>query len=137
MNKLPSEKRAQILQMMVEGVSIRAIVRMTGASKNTVAKLLVDAGTAFAEYQDDHLRNLPCKRVQVDEIWSFVYAKAKNVPTAKAAPEVAGDVWTWTAICADTKLIPSYFVGNRNAICARAFMLDLAERLANRVQLTS
>lgn len=137
MNKLPTAKRAQILQMMVEGVSIRAIVRMTGASKNTIAKLLVDAGTAFAEYQDEHLRSLPCKRVQVDEIWSFVYAKAKNVPTAKAAPAEAGDIWTWTAICADTKLIPSFFVGGRDAVAGHTFMRDLADRLANRIQLTS
>lgn len=137
MNKLPTAKRAQILQMMVEGVSIRAIVRMTGASKNTVAKLLVDAGTAFAEYQDKHLRNLTCKRVQVDEIWSFVYAKAKNVPTAKAAPAEAGDVWTWTALDADTKLIPSFFVGGRDGFAGHAFIRDLADRLANRIQLTS
>lgn len=137
MNKLPTAKRAQILQMMVEGVSIRAIVRLTGASKNTVAKLLVDAGTAFAEYQDAHLRNLPCKRVQVDEIWSFVYAKAKNVPTAKAAPAEAGDIWTWTAIDAETKLVPSFFVGGRDAFAAHTFMRDLADRLGNRVQLTS
>src|SRR5437868_376393 len=91
MNKLPSAKRAQILNMMVEGVSIRAISRMTGASKNTIVKLLAVAGQACADYQDKNLRGLTCKRLQVDEIWSFVYAKAKNVPTAKAAPDVAGD----------------------------------------------
>jgi len=137
MNKLPSAKRAEILHMMVEGVSIRAISRMTGASKNTIVKLLADAGNACADYQDKNLRGLTCKRLQVDEIWSFVYAKAKNVPTAKAAPEGAGDVWTWTAICADTKLIPSFFVGGRDAYAANVFMRDLSERLANRVQLTS
>ena len=123
--------------MMVEGVSIRAISRMTGASKNTVVKLLADAGEAFSDYQDRTLRGLTCKRVQVDEIWAFVYAKAKNVPTAKAAPEGAGDCWTWMAIDADTKLIPSFYVGARDAYAAQAFIGDLASRLATRVQLTS
>ena len=135
MNKLPSAKRAQILTMMVEGVSIRAISRMTGASKNTIVKLLADAGQACAEYQDKNLRGLTCKRLQVDEIWSFVYAKDKNVPEAKKGE--AGSVWTWTAIDADTKLIPSFFVGGRDAYAANVFMRDLSGRLANRVQLTS
>src|SRR3981081_2743608 len=102
MNKLDRETRAKILHLLCEGSSIRAITRLTGASKNTVAKLLGDVGRACAEYQDRTLRNLTCKRIQVDEIWSFVYAKQKNVPTATAAPERAGDVWTWTAIDADT-----------------------------------
>ena len=137
MNKLSIEKRAQILGMMVEGVSIRSISRLTGASKNTIVKLLADAGEAFASYQDKTLRNLPCKRIQCDEIWSFIYAKAKNVPTAKAAPEGAGDAWTWTAICADTKLIASWMVGPRDGGIAYDFMQDLAGRLANRVQLTT
>ena len=137
MNKLSREARARILGMMVEGVSIRAISRMTGASKNTVVKLLADAGEAFSDYQDRTLRGLTCKRVQVDEIWAFVYAKAKNVATAKAAPEGAGDCWTWMAIDADTKLIPSFYVGARDAYAAQAFIGDLALRLANRVQLTS
>ncbi len=137
MNKLSREARAQILGMMVEGVSIRAISRMTGASKNTVVKLLEDAGEAFSDYQDRTMRNLTCKRLQVDEIWAFVYAKAKNVETAKAAPEGAGDCWTWMAIDADTKLIPSYYVGARDAYAAEAFIGDLAGQLANRVQLTS
>lgn len=137
MNKLPREARAHILGMMVEGVSIRAISRMTGASKNTVVKLLADAGEAFSDYQDRTLRGLTCKRIQVDEIWSFVYAKQKNVPTAKAAPEGAGDIWTWTAIDADTKLIPSWYVGARDGAAAQHFIGDLAGRLANRVQLTS
>ena len=135
MNKLPTEKRAQIIGMMVEGVSIRAITRMTGASKNTVAKLLVDAGQACSDYQDRALRNLPCKRLQLDEIWSFVYAKAKNVPENKIGE--AGDVWTWTAIDADTKLIASWMVGDRSGATGRAFVADLASRLANRVQITS
>jgi IS1 family transposase len=137
MNKLPSAKRAQILQLMVEGVSIRAITRLTGASKNTIAKLLVDAGQCFADYQGRTLRNVASKRVQVDEIWAFCYAKAKNVPTAKAAPEGAGDIWTWTAIDADSKLMLSWFVGGRDAYAASMFIRDVAGRLANRIQLTS
>ena len=135
MNKLPTETRAQILGLMVEGMSIRAITRMTGVSKNTVAKLLVDAGQACAAYQDQALRNLPCQRLQLDEIWSFVYAKAKNVPEAKAGE--AGDVWTWTALDADTKLMVSWFVGDRSGASARIFVSDLATRLANRVQITT
>ncbi len=137
MNKLSREARAQILGMMVEGMSMRSISRMTGASKNTIVKLLADAGEAFSEYQDRVMRDLTCKRVQVDEIWAFVYAKAKNVPGAKAAPEGAGDCWTWMAIDADTKLIPSFYVGARDAEAAQLFIGDLALRLANRVQLTS
>jgi len=123
--------------MMVEGVSIRAISRMTGASKNTVVKLLADAGNACAEYQDKALRNLPCKRLQADEIWSFVYAKQKNVPQEMRGQFGYGDVWTWTALCADTKLVPSWYVGTRDADAAYRFMSDLASRLANRVQLTT
>jgi IS1 family transposase len=137
MNKLPSAKRAEILGLMVEGVSIRAITRITGASKNTIIKLLEDAGEAFSDYQDRILRNLTCKRLQVDEVWAFVYAKAKNVGTAKAAPEGAGDCWTWLAIDADTKLIPSFYIGSRDTEAAQRFIGDLALRLANRVQLTS
>lgn len=137
MNKLSREARAQILGLIVEGMSIRAISRMTGASKNTVVKLLEDAGEAFSDYQDRTLRGLTCKRIQVDEIWAFVYAKAKNVKTAKAAPDGAGDCWTWLAIDADTKLIPSFYIGNRDAAAAQHFIADLALRLANRVQLTS
>ncbi len=137
MNKLPSAKRAEILGLMAEGVSLRVITRITGVSKNTLAKLVEDAGQAFSEYQDKVLRNLPCKRVQVDEIWSFVYAKAKNVGTAKSAQADAGDIWTWTAICADTKLIPSFYVGKRDGDAAFEFIGDLVVRLANRVQLTS
>ncbi len=135
MNKLSTTQRAQILGMMVEGMSIRSISRLTGASKNTIAKLLVDAGKACADYQDGAFRNLSCRRLQVDEIWSFVYAKAKNVPEEKLGE--AGDVWTWTAIDADTKLVPSFYLGGRDGECAKAFISDLASRLANRVQLTS
>ena len=137
MNKLTRTARAQILGLMVEGMSIRAISRTTGASKNTVVKLLEDAGEAFSAYQDKTLRGLICKRIQVDEIWAFVYAKAKNVKTAKAAPEGAGDCWTWLAIDADTKLIPSFYIGARDGDAAQHFIGDLALRLTNRVQLTS
>ncbi len=137
MNKLPTGKRAQILQMMVEGVSIRAISRMTNASKNTIVKLLADAGQACLEYQDRTLRNLPCKLIQADEIWSFVYSKQKNVPQEKRGQFGYGDVWTWTAIDADTKLIPCWHVGRRDADAAYSFMTDLASRLTNRVQLTT
>jgi IS1 family transposase len=137
MNKLTRDERAKILEMMAEGVSLRAISRMTGISRNTGLKLVADAGQAFAEYQDRTLVNLPCKRIQVDEIWAFCYAKEKNVPTAKAAPEQAGDLWTWTAIDADTKLVPSWLIGGRDSEYAMAFIDDLAKRLASRVQLTS
>lgn len=137
MNKLSSAGRARILHLLCEGSSIRAITRITGASKNTVAKLLVDAGKACASYHDEHVRGLTSKRIQVDEIWSFIYAKQKNVAAATAAPEAAGDVWTWTAIDADTKLIASYLVGGRDSEYAMWFMDDLASRLTNRVQLTS
>src|ERR1700680_901154 len=137
MNKLDRETRARILHLLCEGSSIRAITRLTGASKNTVIKLVVDAGKAASWYQDRVLRNLTCRRVQVDEIWNFVYAKQKNVATAKAAPANAGDVWTWTAIDAETKLMPSWFVGGRDSDSATIFVDDLASRLANRVQLTS
>jgi hypothetical protein len=129
MNRLSRQDRAKVLHLLCEGQSIRAVTRLTGASKNTVAKLLVEVGHACAAYQ-------PCKRVQMDEIWSFVYAKKANVEKAKAAPETAGDVWTWTAICADTKLLVSWFLGDRDANAA-AFVGDLRDRLANRVQLTS
>lgn len=137
MNRLSSEDRARILHLLCEGMSIRAITRTTGASKNTVAKLLVDAGKACAAYHDEHVRNVKASRVQVDEIWSFTYAKQKNVATAKAAPEGAGDTWTWTALEAESKLIVSYLVGGRDAEYAMWFMDDLRARLANRVQLTS
>ena len=126
-----------LTHMLCEGTSIRAITRITGASKNTVAKLLEDTGKICAEYHDAHVRGVASKRVQVDEIWSFTYAKQKNVAKAKAAPEGAGDTWTWTAIDADSKLVLSWFVGGRDGDCANAFMQDVAGRLANRVQLTS
>src|SRR6266852_4908216 len=136
-NKLSISRRAQILGMMVEGVSIRVISRMTGASINTVVKLLADAGNACLEYQDRVMVNLPCKRIQADEIWSFVYAKQKNVPEKMRGQFGVGDVWTWTALCADTKLVPCFHVGTRDADAAWLFMRDLASRLTNRVQLTT
>lgn len=137
MNRLTIEERAKILHLLCEGMSIRAITRLTGASKNTVSKLLIDAGKACAAYHDANVRNVKAVRVQVDEIWSFTYAKQKNVATAKDAPEGAGDTWTWTAIDADSKMILSYLVGGRDSEYAMWFMDDLASRLANRVQLTS
>jgi IS1 family transposase len=137
MNKLHASVRAQILRCLVEGNSIRATARLCDVEKRTVTRLLIDAGRACQAYQNRVLVNLPCKRVQVDEIWSFTYAKQKNVATAKAAPEFAGDTWTWTAICADTKLAINWLVGERNAVYAHAFIHDVWERLAGRVQLTS
>jgi IS1 family transposase len=137
MNKLSTERRAQILSMMVEGNSIRAIVRMTGASKNTIVKLLEDAGEAFSAYQDRAFRNLKLKRLQLDEIWAFCYPKQRNVMLAKAAPEEAGDLWTWVAIDAETKLVPSWRIGDRSGETATEFVCDLSKRLASRVQVTT
>jgi IS1 family transposase len=137
MNKLDRETRARVLHLLCEGQSIRAATRLTGVSKKAVIKLVVDAGHACTEYQDRVLRNLTSKRVQVDEIWNFVYAKADHVKDAKAAPKDAGDVWTWTAIDAESKLLVSWLVADRTTESATMFMDDLKERLANRVQLTS
>jgi IS1 family transposase len=137
MNKLTVEKQTQIVGMLVEGMSLRAITRLTGASINTVTKLLVDIGVAAADYQDKTLRNLKCKRIQCDEIWAFCYAKERNVPSDKKGKFGYGDVWTWTSIDADTKLVPSFLIGNRDARSARMFIEDLASRLASRVQLTT
>ncbi len=137
MNKLSIEKRSQIIGCLVEGMSIRATVRLTGASKNTITKLLIDVGRACQEYQDKAFRNLSCKRLQCDEIWSFCYAKEKNVPKELKGVFGYGDVWTWTAICADTKIVPAWLVANRSAAAGIIFMEDLAGRLKNRVQLTT
>src|SRR3984885_280987 len=138
MNKLDPKKQAQVVSALVEGNSIRATVRMTGVAKNTIMKLLIELGAACSEYLDQHLVNLNCERVQVDEIWSFCYAKAKNVtPEIAAKNPFAGDVWTWVAIDADSKLIPSWVVGPRDNTTARIFVNDLAGRLAHRIQLTS
>lgn len=137
MNKLPIAKRVQILSMLVEGSSMRAISRVVGVSINTVTKLLVEAGEACAAYHDEAVRDVNTRRVQCDEFWSFCYAKARNVPTATAAPDGAGDVWTWTALDSDSKMILAYEVGDRSAQTAIEFMDDLRARLANRVQLTT
>jgi IS1 family transposase len=137
MNKLDNAKRAQVLTLLIEGMSLRATARATDVSYNTVCKLFADAGRVCGEFQDKALRDLPCKRIQMDEIWSFVYAKQKNVGTAKAAPQDAGDAWTWVAIDADTKLVPSWRVGDRSSETAIAFADDLASRLRNRVQITT
>lgn len=137
MNKLPLKTRVQILNLLCEGSSMRSISRLCDVSINTVSKLLVDAGRFCAGFHDAKVRDVKAKRVQVDEIWSFVGAKQKNVPAMKAPVNGAGDVWTWTAIEADTKLIVSHFVGGRDGECALAFMDDVASRLASRVQLTS
>ena len=136
-NKLPLAKRVQILSMLVEGSSMRSISRVADVSINTVSALLVDAGKACAAHHDATVRGVRSKRIQADEIWSFCYAKAKNVATAKAAPDDAGDVWTWTALDADSKLIVSYLIGGRDAQYANEFMLDVASRVATRVQLTT
>jgi IS1 family transposase len=137
MNKLPHAKRVQILSMLVEGSSMRSISRVADVSINTVAKLLAEAGEACEAFHDENVRGVRSARVQCDEIWSFVYSKQKNVKTAKAAPQGAGDCWTWTALDADHKLMISWTVGNRDAGTAHIFMQDVAARLVNRVQLTS
>lgn len=137
MNKLTLAKRVQILAMLCEGSSMRSISRVADVSINTVTKLLVDAGETCLDMHDDLVRDVHASRIQCDEIWSFCHAKQKNVAAAKAAPEGAGDVWTWTAIDADSKLIVSYFVGDRSGDSAINLMDDLRARLANRVQLTT
>lgn len=137
MNKLNADERAQIIRALVEGNSIRATVRMTGFAKNTITKLLVELGAVCSAYQDEHLRGLRCQRVQADEIWSFCYAKAKNVPEEHEGQFGYGDVWTWTAIDADTKLVVSWLVSDRSGEAAVSFMRDVASRLAGRVQLTT
>jgi IS1 family transposase len=137
MNRLSHDERAKVLQLLCEGMAIRAVARVTGVQKNTIIKLLNDAGRALGAYQDAIFFNLPCKRVQVDEIWSFTYCKQRTVATAKAAPIESGDAWTWTAICADTKLVFSVLVGDRDAYFANAFMQDVAARVRSRVQLSS
>lgn len=137
MNRLPLEARAKILHMLVEGNSLRTTSRMAGVAYNSVLKLVGDAGKACSDYQDAALRNLPCRRIQVDEIWAFCYAKQRNVESAKKPVEGAGDIRTWTALCADTKLVPSWLVGSRDAYAAQIFMQDLANRMTSRIQLTS
>lgn len=137
MNKLDKKRRAQVVAALVEGASVNSVVRMTDVSKPTILKLLADLGAACAKYQDEKLRNLSCKRVQCDEIWSFCYAKEKNVPDEYKGKLGFGDTWTWVAIDADTKLCVSYLVGGRNADYAQKFIDDFASRLAHRIQLTT
>jgi IS1 family transposase len=137
MNQLPKAKRVQVVKCLVEGNSIRATARLTGVARNTVSTLLVDLAEACCRYQDDVLRDLPCKRLQADEIWAFCHSKAANVPAEHEGEFGYGDVWTWVAIDADTKLVPSWLVGDRGGADAKAFISDLASRLANRVQLTT
>ena len=134
MNRLDITKRTQVIAALVEGNSVRATVRMTGVAKNTISKLLVELGAACSDYLNRTLVNLPCKRIQCDEIWSFVGAKQKNVTEENRA---IGDVWTWVAMDADTKLVCSWLVGSRDGGTATAFIQDLAGRLAHRVQLTT
>jgi IS1 family transposase len=135
MNKLPIEKRVQIINLLVEGNSLRSTSRIADVSINTVTKLLVEVGQACQKLHDEVITNIHSERVQCDEIWSFVYAKQKNVPEEKQGE--AGDIWTWTAIDADSKLILSWYVGNRDVYSATEFMKDVASRLSNRVQLTT
>lgn len=137
MNKLPLEKRVQILSLLCEGTSMRAISRVCDVSINTVGKMLIDAGTVCAAFHDQTVRNVPSKRVQVDEVWTFTAAKQKNVASMKKPVDGAGDTWTWTALDADSKLIVQWFVGGRDGYSAKLFIDDLKTRLANRVQLTS
>ncbi len=138
MNRLDTSKRTQVLRCLIEGCSIRSTVRMTGVAKNTVTKLLVELGEVCMRFMDETMRDLPCQRLQADEIWSFVGCKAKNVTAEKIERDgICGDVWTWIAIDADTKLVPCFTIGQRDPETARDFMEDLAGRLANRVQLTT
>lgn len=137
MNRLPTADRVAVLRALTEGCSLRSTARMTGVAFNTVVKLLVNAGRACAEYQHDAMRNLTCQRLQLDEIWAFVGMKDRNIPAERAGEEGIGSVWTWTAIDADTKIVPSWLVGLRDAEHATAFVTDLAGRLANRVQVTT
>src|ERR1700689_1754985 len=138
MNQLSIADRVSIVRCLVDGCSMRATSRITGVARNTIDKLLIELGAACLDYQDRTPRNLPCKRVQVDECCAFCYAKAKNVtPEIAAKNPFAGDVWTWAAIDADSKLIPSWIIGPRDGVTARIFVNDLAGRLADRIQLTS
>jgi len=137
MNRLSIKQRTQIIGALVEGNAINATARMTGVSKVTILKLLKDVGEACSAFENKALQNLTCKRIQCDEIWNFCYAKEKNVPAEKRGQFGFGDVWTWTAIDADTKLMCSWMIGDRSAVTAHAFMRDLSSRLASRVQLTT
>lgn len=137
MNRLSKEDRIRVVSCLVEGNSIRSTVRMTGISKNTISKFLVELGAVCSKYQDEAFRDLKLNRLQCDEIRAFVYAKQKNVTVEMLSGRHAGDVWTWTAIDAETKLVPCWMIGSRDASAANAFIDDLASRLATRVQVTT
>lgn len=137
MKQLTTDQRVAVVKALCEGVSIRGTVRLTGVAKNTVTKLLCELGQACSEFQDKAMRNLTCRRLQLDEIWSFCYAKEKNVPEEMKGQFGVGSVWTWTAIDAETKLVPSWLVGTRDGDCAKVFANDLAGRLTSRIQITS
>lgn len=137
MNRLSTEQRAQIIGCLVEGNSIRATVRITGAAKNTITKLIVDLGAACSAYQDQTLRDLPCKTIEADEIWSFCYAKARNVPDEYKGTFGYGDVWTWVALCADTRLAVSWLVGERTMMDCWTFLADVKKRVQGRIQLST
>jgi IS1 family transposase len=137
MNKLPLATRVQILNLLVEGSSLRSISRVCGVSINTVTKLLVDAGAVCASFHDKMVNDVESKRLQCDEIWNFCYSKKRNVKGAKAAPEGAGDVWTWTAIDAESKLMVSWLMGSRDSNCAYQFLRDLRQRVQGRPQITT
>ena len=137
MHKLPTKKRAQVLNLLCEGMSMRAVARSADVSFNTIAKMLVDAGTVCAQMHDEMVQNVTASRIQCDEIWAFNYCKQRAVAGAKAAPADAGDIWTWTGIDADSKLIVSYLVGDRSGQAAIELMDDLRSRLTNRVQIST
>lgn len=137
MNKPPRSDRAQIIRLLAEGNSMRSTSRIADVAINTVTKLLIDPGRVCSEFQDQTLRDLPCRRLQLDEIWAFSYCKQRRVPLAKKAPEDIGDLWTWVALDAETKLVPSWRVGDRSGETAIEFVCDLSKRFANRVQITS
>jgi IS1 family transposase len=138
MNRMDTARRTRVIRCLIEGCSINSTVRMTGAAKHTVLKLLVELGQVCADFSNEQMQNLPCERIQADETWAFVGCKQKNVTAQKIERDgICGDVWTWIAIDADTKLIPSWMIGMRDASTARAFVEDLASRLANCVQLTT
>src|ERR1017187_2485912 len=137
MNRLCTDERVKVVRCLVDGCSMRATARIAGVARNTIDKLLVELGAACSRFQDTTLRNLSCKRIQVDEIWAFCYCKEKQVTEAIADARFAGDVWSWAAIDADTKLVQCWTIGKRDPVTADVFVSDMASRLADRVQLTS
>jgi IS1 family transposase len=137
MNKLTREKRCAVVRCLIDGCSVRATVRITGVAKNTIQRITRELGEACLNFQDKALRGLKCKRIQCDEVWCFAYAKDKNLPDEMRGQPGVGSIWTWTALCADTKLIVSWWLGARDAHTAKRFIADVAERLANKIQLTT